>query len=217
MIRSGAAFRLFESLLRAAVGDATSVLDIGTSQRFAKELAPHRAMLLRHGYRAAGFRPEPMGEDTCDHDLDVQRIALPDDSEDCVICLEVLEHVSDPFAAARELVRILKPGGRLFLTVPFLTSYHGKGDTPDHAGYPDFWRFTHQGLQLLFAGLDDLQIHAVTGPIEARLRFLPIDRLLDAAPLRALIDRIDRPAPGRMTNRHIVTGRKKAVASIEWN
>ena len=214
MIRSGAAYDLFERLLREAVADAASVLDIGTSQRFAKELSPYRELLTGHGYRAAGYRPEPMGADTCDLDLDVQAIALPDDSEDCVLCLEVLEHVTDPFRAARELMRIIRPGGRLFLTVPFLTSYHGKGDTPDHAGYPDFWRFTHQGLQHLFAELDDLRVEAVTGPIEARLRFMMIDRLLDAFPARQLLDRIDRPVAGRMTNRHIVTGRKKLPGHI---
>jgi len=211
MIRSGAALRLFDELLRESVAGARSVLDIGTSQRFAKELRHHRELLTAHGYRAAGYKPEPMGEDTCDLGLDVQDIALPDDSEDCVICLEVLEHVTDPFRAARELVRIIKPGGRLFLTVPFLTSYHGKGDTADHAGYPDFWRFTHQGLQHMFRGLDDLRIHAVTGPVESRLRFFRLDGLIDSFPARQLLDRFDRPAPGRMTMRHIVTGRKKAA------
>src|SRR5690348_7524984 len=134
MIAAGAAYDLFGKLLREAVARSGSVLDIGSSQRFAKELAPHRRLLAKHGYRAAGYEPADMGEDTCDLDLDVQNIALPTESEDCVICLEVLEHVADPFAAARELVRIIKPGGTLLLTVPFLTSYHGKGNTPDHAG-----------------------------------------------------------------------------------
>lgn len=200
----------FGNRLRAAVAGADSVLDIGTSQRFAKEMAPYRELLTSHGYRAAGYKPQPMGEGTCDLDLDIQAIALPDGSEDCVICLEVLEHVADPFAAARELVQILRPGGRLFLTTPFLTSYHGKGDTPDHAGYPDYWRFTHQGLHRLFAILEDLEVVPMYGPAESRLRLVRLDRAVDAFPLRNLLDRFDRPVPGRLTNRHIVTGRKRA-------
>lgn len=208
MIRAGEPYHLFAKLLREAVGDAQSVLDIGTSQRFAKELAPHRQLLLDHDYRAAGYRPADCGRDTCDLDLDIQAIDLPDDSQECVICLEVLEHVRDPFAAVHELLRILKPGGRLLLTVPFMTGYHGKGDTPDHAGYPDFWRFTHQGLDALFSDLEGLSISPVAGPIETRLRFMRLDRLVDASPLRSLLDRFDRPRLGRLTNRHIVTGRK---------
>jgi SAM-dependent methyltransferase len=208
MIRRGKAFRLLERLLREAVTGAHEVLDIGTSQRFAKELAPHRAVLEGKNYRAAGFRPEDLGQDTCDLDLDIQDIALPDESQDCVLCFEVLEHVRDPFKAASELLRILRPGGALLLTVPFMTGYHGKGETPDHSGYPDFWRFTHQGLAALFASLDGLQIHPVTGPIETRLLLLRASAIVDAFPLRQILDRYDTATCGKLTIRHIVTGRK---------
>lgn len=37
---------------------------------------------------------------------------------DCVTMLAVLEHMPDPSAVARECSRVLKPGGRLVLTVP---------------------------------------------------------------------------------------------------
>ncbi len=46
--------------------------------------------------------------------------ALPyrDDSFDFVLSHEVLEHVADDRAAAREILRVLRPGGRLALFVP---------------------------------------------------------------------------------------------------
>ena len=149
MIREGRAFELLNRLLREAVAGADTILDIGTSQRFAKELAPYRELFAGKNYLAAGYRPANMGADTCDLDLDIQNIDLPDGSQDCVLCFEVLEHVREPFRAAAELIRILKPGGRLLLTVPFMTGYHGKGDSPEHSGYPDFWRFTRRSEKTL--------------------------------------------------------------------
>jgi ubiquinone/menaquinone biosynthesis C-methylase UbiE len=49
---------------------------------------------------------------------DAQRIALPSASVDTVICCETIEHVPEPRAALGELARVLRPGGRLFLTCP---------------------------------------------------------------------------------------------------
>lgn len=49
---------------------------------------------------------------------DVTRLPFPDDSFDHVIASEILEHIDDDQAALRELVRILRPGGRLAATVP---------------------------------------------------------------------------------------------------
>lgn len=52
--------------------------------------------------------------------------ALPfrDGSFDRVICAEVMEHVHDYRGAARELARVLVPGGRAAITIPTATSEH---------------------------------------------------------------------------------------------
>ena len=47
---------------------------------------------------------------------------------DVVFCSEVLEHVADYRTALKELHRILKTGGRLFLTVPVHAKYWGSDD-----------------------------------------------------------------------------------------
>jgi SAM-dependent methyltransferase len=47
-----------------------------------------------------------------------------DESFDKVICSEVMEHVHDYTAAARELARVTKPGGLLAVTIPTATSEH---------------------------------------------------------------------------------------------
>jgi SAM-dependent methyltransferase len=79
---------------------------------------------------------------------------IPDNSIDLVICTEVLEHVSNPFAAAIEINRMLKPGGRAYVTTPFNFRIHGP--------LPDNWRFTVHGLKQLFSHMEILSIEEVT-------------------------------------------------------
>ncbi len=52
------------------------------------------------------------------------RLPFRDASFDRVICAEVMEHVHDYRAAARELARVTKPGGRIAVTIPTATSEH---------------------------------------------------------------------------------------------
>ena len=53
---------------------------------------------------------------------DVFRLPFPDGAFDRIVCSEVMEHVHDYRGAIRELVRVLRPGGTLGVTVPTATS-----------------------------------------------------------------------------------------------
>lgn len=71
-----------------------------------------------------------------------ERLPFADACFDAVISIAVLEHVRDPFAAAAEVVRVLKPEGELMCCVPFLQPLHGY---PHH-----YYNMTHEGLRNLF-------------------------------------------------------------------
>lgn len=55
---------------------------------------------------------------------DITKIPVQTASFDAVLCVEVLEHVPEPINALSELSRILKPGGKLILTLPFCSMTH---------------------------------------------------------------------------------------------
>ena len=80
------------------------------------------------------------------------RIPLGDATVDAVVCIAVLEHLKRPWVAAAELRRVLKPGGDLYVAVPFLQPLHGY---PNH-----FFNMTGAGLASLFEGFD-VQWHEV--------------------------------------------------------
>jgi SAM-dependent methyltransferase len=58
------------------------------------------------------------------HDLNCFPYPFTDDSFDLVICLHVLEHVDRLVEAVGEIHRALKPGGILFVEVPYFSSVH---------------------------------------------------------------------------------------------
>lgn len=64
----------------------------------------------------AGEAPE--GTHSATVNGDGTRLPFADDTFDHIICSEVMEHIPDDAAAARELARVLKPGGTLAVTVP---------------------------------------------------------------------------------------------------
>lgn len=63
-----------------------------------------------------------------------------------IFCLSVLEHCQQPFVMAENLMRLLAPGGKIVVSVPFAWQFHA---------YPsDYWRFTHEGVRRLFSQLE---------------------------------------------------------------
>jgi SAM-dependent methyltransferase len=72
---------------------------------------------------------------------DLHRLPFSDGAFDKVICTDVLEHVDHPEVVFGELARVLRPGGKLFLAVPFVWHTHQEPF--------DRYRFSSFVLQML--------------------------------------------------------------------
>lgn len=69
---------------------------------------------------------------------DATRLPLCDATVDAVVLQAVLEHVREPDAVIAECWRVLRPGGHVYIEMPFLQGFHADPD--------DFQRFTLEGL-----------------------------------------------------------------------
>ena len=72
---------------------------------------------------------------------DGEHIPFPDQEFDIVFCTEVMEHVPEPALFLKEIYRVLKPGGVVIMTTPFLV--------PLHEEPHDYYRYTKHGIHYL--------------------------------------------------------------------
>lgn len=77
---------------------------------------------------------------------DVRRLPFADASFDVVTAMDIIEHIDDDKAASCEIFRVLKPGGRLLVTVPAFPSLWSEHDEALH----HYRRYTAPRLKDLF-------------------------------------------------------------------
>jgi len=77
---------------------------------------------------------------------DVRRLPFADASFDVVTAMDIIEHIDDDKAASSEIFRVLKPGGRLFVTVPAFAALWSEHDEALH----HYRRYTVPHLKDLF-------------------------------------------------------------------
>lgn len=87
-----------------------------------------------------------VGDDNWDYaDIDIvsSAYAIPVETGkfDAILCIQVFEHLDAPEDALREFSRILRPGGRIYLSAPLLAG--------EHQQPYDFFRYTRYGYAKL--------------------------------------------------------------------
>lgn len=103
----------------------------------------------------------PHGLRHVDYECDLSSSLPFDDSEfHTVILSDVLEHITEPQKLCNEIARILTPGGKLLLNVPFLYKIHERPH--------DYFRYTDEGLRHLLtrSGLSVLELAPIGGSLE---------------------------------------------------
>lgn len=72
---------------------------------------------------------------------DLRRLPFGDNSFDYAVCIQTMEHVDEPMMVTNEIGRVLKPGGRYYLSAPMTWHQHQKPY--------DFFRYTSFGFKHL--------------------------------------------------------------------
>jgi ubiquinone/menaquinone biosynthesis C-methylase UbiE len=117
--------------------------------------------IIRKAQRTVGHLPHLML-----NNADIYHLPYPDNTFDGVILSEILEHIDDDVAGLREVLRVLKPGGVVAITVP-------------NAHYPFWWDPINRTLETLF------RTHIRVGPLAGiwanHVRLYRADQLREAA------------------------------------
>ncbi len=144
--------RAMRAVAPQARGD---LVDIGCGLR------PYQSLFAPHIERYIGIDYPPTGGDRTQINAtiyaDSTHLPLRDRCADTVLTTQVLEHVPEPLLMLREVRRVLRPGGKLIMTAPFVWGEH---ETPR-----DFYRYTSYGLQYLLgrASFRALDVRSLDG------------------------------------------------------
>lgn len=127
------------------IGDV--ICDIGNQGKHIPELQGHRLVTLDI---TSATNPDLVA------DITQYNPHIPNEHFDALLCTEVLEHVVEPFAAIREMRRIVKTGGHILITTPLNCRIHGP--------VPDCWRFTEFGLKVLLRDFEIVYFNKLSTP-----------------------------------------------------
>ncbi|MEQ1500198.1 MAG: class I SAM-dependent methyltransferase [Parcubacteria group bacterium] len=151
------------------ISKSNLVLDVGGGEPFTKWLSEYKGIFDKCDYKTMDYdrstSPDIVG--------DIHNIPLQNDTVDAIICNCVLEHVENPILAVKEMYRVLKPGGKVFVHVPSIYPYHAR-----KGHYPDYWRFFDDTIEVLFKEFKVVEMQKRGGYFKALMFFLPLQHKL---------------------------------------
>lgn len=86
----------------------------------------------------------------------ITALPFPTETLHSIVCMETIEHIFNLFRAISELKRVLRPGGVLFATTPFMWPEHGWGDI-----FSDYWRLTPAAWLALLSDFTSVTVHSI--------------------------------------------------------
>lgn len=146
----------YQAMARAHIQDALAGLIVGPGMKVL-EIGPVEGKPAGHieGYGSVWHTLDIKPGGTFTADI-TKRIPVPDASYHVIVCMEVLEHVRDPFAALANIRAACKAGGLLIASAPLNFRQHGP--------LPDCWRFTENGWLTLLKDWDAVEIDRLETP-----------------------------------------------------
>lgn len=126
------------------------------------------------------------------------RYPIADASLDGIGCFAVMEHMAEPWVAAAEFRRMLKPGGLVFIDYPFLVPVHGYPSHYYNATRAGLARLFDEGFETIALGTRDNQTpaQALHWQLGALVEAIADESLRAEVRAASVAQLIDEPAEG---------------------
>lgn len=166
LFRLKAFMRRFPRLYRFLFFVVSPSLFWGVSPRAFLAPFPKGSVLIDVGSGGGRLRSDVIGVDLqpwpgVDVIASAEKLPFADASADGIVLAWVIEHLPHPEQALQEAHRVLKRGGRLYLSTNFVY--------PEHGAPHDYYRWTRAGLRELLRDWGEVEIQRSVGPTSCLL------------------------------------------------
>ena len=142
----------------------------GTGKTNSKQMSSLWGLKYHNMNLEKNRQPDTIIGDICDC-----KKLIPDNTYDFVYSMDTFEHIKEPWKAANEIVRILKPNGMVFIATLFSWRYH--------PAPIDYWRYSPHCLAFLFKKLECMEANWDSRQRRQNHKGGTIEGLTDKVPL----------------------------------